>query len=313
MTLQQLRYFLAACQYSSFAAAAESFYIAQPSLSEQIRRLEGELGVELFIRSGRRLKLTEAGRTLRPHAESVLASVELAAASVSDVRNLTGGTASLGTFGVAYHFFVADVVAAFAARHPDVKVRVIGQNTIEVCEKIRSGDLEAGLVTMPFDETGLEVKPVMTDENKFCRAGAPDDDRPVTIQELAQTRLILYDARFGWHDPTRRQLLERARAASVRLEAAIEVETFEAALDLAARGLGGTFALQSVIDEATFPDRLSTVPFDPPLYDRFALVWRKGTKLSPATRELVRLAEQQMARMDRFIHAKPNGDGKPPP
>ena len=299
MTLQQLRYFLAACQHGSFTAAADSLYIAQPSLADQVRRLEGELGVKVFVRSGRRLTLTEAGKTLRPHAENVLSAVEIATASVSDVRHLRGGTASLGTFGVAYHFFVREVVADFAARHPEVTVRVVGQNTVEVCEKIRDGELEAGLVTMPFDDGGLEVRPVMTDENLFCAADGPSVVAPMTIERLAQTRLILYDAHFGWHDPTRRQLSDRARAASLQLCPAIEVETLEAALGLAAQGLGGTFVLRSVADEARFPNTLRTVPFDPPLYDTFSFVWRKGTKLSPATRELIRLTELQMARFNK--------------
>ena len=66
MTLQQLRYFLAAAEHGSFSAAAEALLMAQPSLSDQIRRLEAELGVALFARAGRRLALTEAGRMLRP-------------------------------------------------------------------------------------------------------------------------------------------------------------------------------------------------------------------------------------------------------
>src|SRR5918997_565655 len=70
MTLQQLRYFLAAADRGSFSAAAEELLLAQPSLSEQIRRLEGELGVPLFVRAGRRLELTEAGRLFPPHAAS---------------------------------------------------------------------------------------------------------------------------------------------------------------------------------------------------------------------------------------------------
>lgn len=301
MTLQQLRYFLAACQYGSFAAAADSLYIAQPSLADQVRRLEGELGVRLFVRSGRRLTLTHAGRTLQPHAENVLAAFEQAAASVADVRNLKGGVASLGSFGVSYRFFVREVIAEFTARHPDVTVRVVGQNTIEVCEKIRTGELEAGLVTMPFDDTGLEARPMMTDENLFCAVEGPDTQQPMTIERMAQSRLILYDAHFAWHDPTRRQLLERARAANVRLDPTIEVETFEAALGLASQGLGGTFALRSVVEEASFPSTLRAVPFDPPLYDTFTLVWRKGTKLSPATRELIRLAELQLNRFGRPV------------
>jgi len=97
MTLQQLSYFLAAVEHGSFTAAAEELHLAQPSLSEQIRRLEGELGVRLFTRLGRGVALTEAGRALRPQAERVLAAVEQAAESVAEVRTLRGGTASFGT------------------------------------------------------------------------------------------------------------------------------------------------------------------------------------------------------------------------
>src|SRR5919108_815418 len=98
MTLQQLRYFLAAAEHGSFSAAAEQLLMAQPSLSDQIRRLEAELGVPLFARAGRRLELTEAGRMLRPHAERTLAAAEDAVESVKEVRTLTGGTARFGPF-----------------------------------------------------------------------------------------------------------------------------------------------------------------------------------------------------------------------
>ena len=76
MTIQQLQYVLAAFGHGSFSAAAQVLHLAQPSLSEQVRRLEGELGVKLFERVGRGLVPTEAGRALRPHAEAALAAVE---------------------------------------------------------------------------------------------------------------------------------------------------------------------------------------------------------------------------------------------
>jgi DNA-binding transcriptional LysR family regulator len=297
VTLQQLRYFLAACESGSFTAAAESLYVAQPSLAEAVRRLEGELGVRLFVRSGRRLTLTESGRALRPRAERVMRSVEEATASVADVRHLRGGTASLGTFAVAYRFFVREVIADFVTQHPDVRVRVVGQNTVEVCDQIRKGELEAGLVTVPFDESGLEVRPVMTDENLF--ATTEPIEGPITIEGLAASRTILYDAHFGWRDPTRAQLAERAREAGVEIEPAIEVEGFDAALALCARGFGGTFVLRTVAEADDFPTSLRTVPFDPPLYDTFAFVWRRGSKPSPATLELIRLTEAQMERLGR--------------
>ena len=101
MNLQQLRYVLAAFEHGSFSAAADALHLAQPSLSEQVRRLEAELGVALFQRVGRGIVPTEAGRALRPHAEAAIAAVEAARMSVGAVRELQAGTAAFGTFGTA--------------------------------------------------------------------------------------------------------------------------------------------------------------------------------------------------------------------
>ena len=299
MNLQQLRYFLEACRHGSFAAAADALYLAQPSVADQVRRLEGELGVNLFVRSGRRLKLTEAGRTFRPHAEAVLASVERAAASVSDVRELRGGTASFGTFSIAYHFILGAMVSDFAARYPDVSVRVVGQNSLEVCDLIRAGELEAGLIALPVDTTGFEVEPVMEDENLYAFTGDLVVDGGVTVELLAATRLILYDAHYGWRSPTRKQLAERARLAGVEIVPAIEVESCEAAIQLAAQGLGGTIVPRTVCDSAGFPQTLRTAPLIPPVCDTLAFIWREGAKLSPATEVLVGLARQHIANFAR--------------
>src|SRR6476469_2264512 len=98
MNLQQLSYFREAVAHGSFSGAAKALHLAQPSLSEQIRRLEGELGVPLFLRVGKGVVPTEAGRALLPHAERALAEVEEARAAVHGVRDVRAGTASFGTF-----------------------------------------------------------------------------------------------------------------------------------------------------------------------------------------------------------------------
>lgn len=297
LTLQQLRYFLAACEHGSFTAAADALYIAQPSLAEQVRRLENELGVRLFVRTGRRLTLTEAGSNLQTHAKRVMAAVDGAIASVKGTKELRGGTASLGTFGVAYRYFVKEVVTTFVARHPDVSVRVIGQHSFEVIEKIRRGELEAGLVALPVDESGLVVEPVMSDEILYAALSGPDTAEPMSVERLAQTRFIVYEAVSGWKDSIRRQLRARAHELGIELEAAIEVEHVESALELAEMGLGGTYVLQTVAEAIGMPPGLEVVSFQPQVFDTFAFAWRRDHKLSPATAELIRLAR---ARMDSF-------------
>src|SRR5918999_1564133 len=295
MPLQQLRSSLAAAEHGSFSAAAEELLMAQPSLSDQIRRLEAELGVALFARAGRRLELTEAGRMLRPHAERTIADAEEAVESVKEVRTLTGGTASFGTFGSAHHYLLGGLVQDFRRRYPDVRVRVVGQNSAEVADAVREGRLEAGLIAPPIDDRGLEVRPSISEENHYVSASELAE--PKTIEEIAAAPLILYDARWGAVDPLRRQLDERAQRAGVRIEPQIEVEYMTAALDLAARRLGDTIASPSVLVTRGFSRRLSSVSLDPPLYDTYAFVTRRNAHLSPATRAFLELAERRVEAM----------------
>src|SRR5688572_27925183 len=125
MTLHQLTYFLAAAEHGSFSAAAESLFMAQPSLSEQIRRLEAELGVSLFARVGRGLELTEAGRLLRPHAERTVAAAREAAKTEQEVLYITGGTVTFFTFGSAHHYQLGGLIEYCRSRHLNVRVRAI--------------------------------------------------------------------------------------------------------------------------------------------------------------------------------------------
>jgi DNA-binding transcriptional LysR family regulator len=312
MTLQQLQYFLATVEHGSFSAAAESLWMAQPSLSEQIRRLEAELGAPLFTRLGRGVALTEAGRALRPHAEETLAAAEAAAMAVAEVRELRGGTASFGTFGSAPHYLLGDLVADFRRRHPSVRVRVVGQNSAEVADSVRAGELEAGLVVLPIDDEGLDVRPAIQDEVLFTSADPAKTAEPMTIERFAELPLILYDARWGTMDPTRRQLAELAQRAGVKIEPTIEIEDPDAAMRLAARGLGDTIVARALADSRRFPRALGTVRFEPRLYDTFAFVQRRGARLSPATRELVGLAENRLTELGRRL-AEAGTVAEPPP
>jgi len=307
LTLQQLEYFLAAYRHGSFSAAAEELHMAQPSLSEQVRRLEAELGVQLFARAGRGLTPTEAGETLRPHAERTLAAAEAARESVVAVRELRGGIATFGTWGTARYYPGTEIVAAFRRRHPDVRVRLIGQNSFEVVEAVRRGDIEAGMVALPIDDRGLDVQPVMRDEIVYASADARRLRRPMTIAGLAEAPLILSDASWGTDDPTRRHLAQLAQQAGVTIEAQIDVEDVEAAIELAAGGLGDTIVARGMLLALgrRVPRRLGWVPFAEPLYDQFAFISRRGARLSPASREFVRLARERLETLAQTLETKP--------
>ncbi len=161
---------------------------------------------------------------------------------------------------------------------------------------MRSGALEAGMVALPVEDRGLEVRPITRDEIVYASLSPERLARRATIQSLATAALILPDATFGNEDPVRRQLAELAQAAGVRIDPVIDVEDPEAAVELAARGFGDTITSRAWLAGMgdRLPDALGWTPLSPPLYDTFAFIWRRGAPLSPATRALMELAQERM-------------------
>ena len=281
-------------------SSADVLHLARPSVSEQIAHLEAELGVALFVRTGRRLELTDAGRLLRPEAERTLAGASDASDVVQRARTLKGGTASLGTFSTAHHLLLPGLVEDFARRHPQVAIRVVGENSSQLADAVRAGRLEAALVALPIDDDGLEVSPAIAQfEVVYATARADAPPGPITTEQLAQTVLVLPEARWGEEDPTRRQLAERAQRTGLSIRPAIEVQHANAALELAARGVADTLVTRAVLGALGYGDRLASRSLDPPLHEAFALIRRRNARPSPATRALMTLAQQQLATLAR--------------
>jgi len=294
VTLNQLRAFLAAVRTGSFTAAAGRLQMSQASISELIRRLEEEYRLPLFTRGARRLVLTSAGSELLPYAEQAVAAEDSGGQALRSLRSLGGGVATFGVLRNADYYLLSDLVTQFHERFPDVRVRLVGLNSVEVAASVAAGELEAGLVVLPVDDEGLTVRPLLRDEVVYVSANPERVARPVTTADLGAAPLILYDAHYGWRDPTRRQVAERARLEGIKLEPLIEVEHVEAALGLVALGVGDTFVSRAVSLGPRFPATVGTVPFADPLYDTVALVQRESTVLGPASREIARLAQQML-------------------
>ena len=144
MTLNQLRAFIAVVASGSFSAAATEMRMTQPSISELIKRMEESYGVRLFTRGPRRLVLTSAGEELLPFARK---AVEAAASADHALRSFTaleGGVATFGLLRNANYYFLSKLVQTFHERHPKVRLRIVGLNSVEVAESVTSGELEAG-------------------------------------------------------------------------------------------------------------------------------------------------------------------------
>jgi DNA-binding transcriptional LysR family regulator len=184
-------------------------------------------------------------------------------------------------------------------------VRVVGRNTSAVVERIRRGELEAGVVLLPIDADRLDVRPIVRDEVLYVSADPERTRQPATIERLAATPLVFYDAESADDDPIRRQLAERAQAEGVRLLPKVEVELKDMALRLVAAGIGDTYLPSAYTRAPYYPAGLTTAPFRPALYDTFAVITRPGTRLSAGVRELLGDVESHMrAVADRFDRSR---------
>jgi DNA-binding transcriptional LysR family regulator len=300
--MQQIRCFCAALELGSFTAAAELLRVSQPAVAEQIRKLEQALGADLFVRAGRGVLPTEAGRAFAEHAARSLRAVEDAAESVGELTALRGGTVAVGIYGDPGPWRVDELVAAFLRRHPDVSVRLVGRNSSAIAASVRRGELEAGVVALPIDDDRLDVRPFVRDEVVYVSARPERTRTPATIERLAETPLVFYDAESADEDPIRRQLAERAQALGIRLRPKVEVEHKDVALALVAAGIGDTYLPSAYTRAPYYPEGLSTASFRPALFDTFAVITRPGARLSAGVRELLADLEAHMRTVADELH-----------
>jgi DNA-binding transcriptional LysR family regulator len=294
LSLQQIRCFCATLELGSFTAAAEELRVSQPAVAEQIRKLEHALGADLFVRAGRGVMPTEAGRAFAEHAARSLRAVEDAADSVGELTELRTGTVAIGAFGEPSAWRIDELVTGFLRRHPNVSLRLVGLNSSAIADRVRRGELEAGIVLLPIDDDGLAVRPIVRDEVLYVTAHPERTRQPATIERLAATPLVFYDAESADHDPIRRQLAERAQALGVRLQPKVEVELKDIAMRLVAAGIGDTYLPSAYTHAPYYPEGLSTASFRPALYDTFAIITRPGARLSSGVRDLLAALEAHM-------------------
>ena len=197
----QLRCFLAVAEDLHFGRAAQRMNMTQPPLSRQIQLLEHELGVSLFERTSRAVKLTPAGRTFLPEAKQMLRLAEGAVVSAKRVARGEVGPVTLGFTPGSSYAFLPRLISAAMEEMPDVDLVLREMNSAQQMEALTAGRLDAGAVRLPVDRRGMELACVMREQiilavpegHKFASADAP------SLRDLERTPFIMYsptDARY---------------------------------------------------------------------------------------------------------------------
>ena len=280
MDLRQLEYFVAVAEERNFTRAAQRVHISQSGVSAQIRRLEKELGTELFDRSARAAELTAAGKAALEHARNALAAAGAVGQAVGEITGLLRGNLDVGMVIGCTITPLFDALADFHRVHPGVELSLREDNSDRLVEDVRNGTLDLALIGAESAPDGLETLTILSEP---LVAAVPEGHeltgRAVGLRELAAHPVVCMPPGTGL-----RAVFDRACAAlGVEPVIALQASAAGAIADLALRGLGVAILSESMVAEHP---GLTALPItdatDPAL---LAITWRPEANV--AAREMI--------------------------
>ncbi|KOG61484.1 LysR substrate-binding domain-containing protein [Streptomyces flaveolus] len=290
MELRHLQHFVAVAEDQHFTRAAERLMVSQSGLSASIRALERELRAPLFVRTTRRVTLTEAGRALLAEAERILAQVRSAHEAVAAVQGVLRGTLALGTEQCIAGVNVARLLAAFRRRHPDVEIQLRQAGSGALAEEVAAGRLDLAFAYRTQADTDQLRSVSLTSESMtvLCHPSHRLASAPAVLGPADLAGEVFVDFHPDWGP--RRTTDAAFAAAGVRRTVALEVNDVHSLLDLVDENLGIAVVPRHFRLKRPSLTALPLKGADKPEYETVALLPPERAT-SPAARALVTLLE----------------------
>ncbi len=297
MEMHQLRYVVAVARTGNFSRAAEQCHVAQPSLSQQILKLEAELGERLFDRMKREAKLTAHGEAFLRHAVRILEEVDAAKREATDARDLLRGTVTIGVLPTIAPYLLPEVMTQFTEKFPGVELVVQEDTTARLLKLAHAYDIDFALASEPIQDERLELRVLFSEELLLALPpGHPlTRKRTVAVADLERERLIvmkeghcLGDQVLGFCD--RRHVTPRISFRSAQLE------TVQALVN-AGWGISLIPAMAAQSDREDLPEYRSLQPPKPER--KIVAVWPKQRPPGRAANEFLKIVSA------RFGKSKP--------
>jgi LysR family transcriptional activator of glutamate synthase operon len=294
MDLRQLRYLVALAEEQNFTRAAAREHIAQPALSQQIRRLEDEIGLALVERTTRHMSLTDAGILLVARARRIMAELDAAGDELEALKGMDVGRVRVGAIHTMGPIDVSLALAIFHERHPGVELTVREEPSEDLAEMIRDDELDLAFlsVTERIESHGLALHQLVSEELVVLLA--PDHRlagrHGLRMVELRDEEFISYrpGARL------RELLFTAGRHAGFEPRVKLESNESERVRRLVARGMGVAILPHS--DAVSSGAEVAVLKLtDPPLSRDITLAWRQERRHPPAVAEFLSLARETFA------------------
>ncbi len=248
MELHQLRYVCAVAETGSFSRAAERCQIAQPSLSQQILKLEEDLGTRLFDRLGRSIRLTEAGHAFLPHARAVLGSVDSAQSSVAAQHTDVRGSVCVGVIPTIAPYLMPSYVADFTEQFPEARIRIIEDLTPMLVEGLRDFSIDIAILALPLRYKDLAVVPLRVEPvfaalpKEHPQAGSES----LSLKDLRGEPFVMLRDGHCFRDLS----LSACNSAKITPHIAFESGQFSSVLAMVGAGVGISMVPEMALDRS---------------------------------------------------------------
>lgn len=301
MELRQLQYALQIAAERNFSRAAEKLHIAQPSLSQQLSKLEKEIGVLLFQRNTSSVELTHAGEAFMEKAQKIIDEVELLRQEMSDISQLRGGKVVVGSMPITGSHLLPYVLPTFKRSFPNIEITLLEDSSMNLEKLTALGKTDLSLLSLPLVEPSLAYEiigeelidlAVPTNHPLALRATANNMPVPVQLEELKGEPFIILKKGQGF----RKMTIELCQQAGFEPHVVFESNNMETIQSLVAAGMGVTLVPRYI---ARAP-RSEFVPIylplaDPVPYRTLVVAYRKGRYLSKAAEAFIETFKTSMA------------------
>lgn len=293
MDIRQLKHLDALANEGSFTKAAESLNMAQPALSQSIKRLELSLGVTLVNRGGttnkreKKLSLTAEGTALHQHALLIIKQLKQAEAHIKSMANLTKGEVRIGVPGMLGSFYLPSRLMAFRHQYPDLKLSLFEGGTRDSLKMLSREEVDIAIITAQDLSPEFESHLLLT-EQMVVAIGTEHplaDETAISLEQFFEHELVMFKPGY-FH---REWMLSQAKTLGLNANIAFETNLINLIKQVVSQGFAITSVLEMVVSER---DDILAKPFKPEVYLDLHIAWKKQRPISQADRAFVNFLMQ---------------------
>lgn len=302
MELRQLEYFLAVSKYQNFTRAAQVLHVSQPSITNAIQKLEGELGVKLFDRSIKKIALTEEGSIFQKRVEKILYDLKEAIFEVRDFNNLNKGSIKLGLPPMIGAYLFPNIFFNFTKAYPNLNLQVFEEGSISTRLSLEKGQLDIGIIILPEVTNNLNVIPIKEEEIVLCVSPQHKlaKKAEVSFAELKNENFILLK-KDSFH---RQAIIKKCSSHNYKPHIVFSSSQIDTIRGLVSNGVGISFLMNMV---AQHHKNLVGIPLKEKITITIGLAWKKDKYLSRSTKVFINFLKDYInLSLENTHHKNPN-------